>query len=88
MLKSVLTTAAAAIVTMILSSSSALSADKTDCASEMKTSEGMMMKMTDQMKKDMVMKEMAMAKEMMAKNDEKGCMMHMENVKKAMISAP
>jgi hypothetical protein len=63
---------------MTLSPSFAHSADKMDCASEMKKSEGMMMKMNDQKKKDMAMKEMSMAKDMMAKKDEKGCMMHME----------
>lgn len=34
--------------------------------------------MTDTQKKEMTMKEMSMAKDMMAKKDEKGCMMHME----------
>jgi hypothetical protein len=37
-----------------------------------------MMKMTDATKKAATMKEMEMAKEMMMKKDEKGCMMHME----------
>lgn len=37
-----------------------------------------MMKMTDATKKAAAMKEMDMAKDMMAKKDEKGCMMHME----------
>ncbi len=36
-----------------------------------------MMKMTDASKKAAAMKEMNMAKDMMAKKDEKGCMMHM-----------
>jgi hypothetical protein len=37
-----------------------------------------MMKMSDATKKTAAMKELDMAKEMMAKKDEKGCMMHME----------
>ncbi len=36
------------------------------------------MKMTDATKKAAAMKEMEMAKDMMAKKDEKGCMTHME----------
>ena len=36
-----------------------------------------MMKMTDATKKAAAMKEMDMAKDMMAKKDEKGCMMQM-----------
>jgi len=73
----VLTAAAVAVAAMTLSPSFAHSADKMDCAAEMKASEGMMTKMTDQKKKNMAMKEMGMAKDMMAKHDEKGCMMHM-----------
>ena len=78
MLKSVLTAAAVTVAAVTLAPSFARSAEKMDCASEMKKSEGMMMKMHDQKKKDMAMKEMGMAKDMMAKKDEKGCMMHME----------
>lgn len=37
-----------------------------------------MMKMSDANKKAAAMKEMDMAKSMMMKKDEKGCMMHME----------
>ena len=44
----------------------------------MKTMNDSMMKMTDATKKAAVMKEMGMAKDMMAKKDEKGCMMQME----------
>ncbi|MBB4039671.1 hypothetical protein GGR34_001313 [Microvirga flocculans] len=44
----------------------------------MKMANDSVMKMTDASKKDMAMKEMAMAKDMMMKKDEKGCMMHME----------
>jgi hypothetical protein len=44
----------------------------------MKMANDSVMKMTDASKKDMAMKEMAMAKDMMMKKDEKGCMMHMQ----------
>ena len=44
----------------------------------MKTANDSMMKMTDATKKAAAMKEMGMAKDMMAKKDEKGCMMHMD----------
>ena len=44
----------------------------------MKTMHDSMMKMPDATKKAAAMKEMDMAKDMMAKKDEKGCMMQME----------
>ena len=44
----------------------------------MKTANDSMMKMTDATKRAAVMKEMDMAKDMMAKKDEKGCMAQME----------
>ena len=44
----------------------------------MKTMNDSMMKMTDATKKAAAMKEMDMAKDMMAKKDEKGCAMQME----------
>ena len=44
----------------------------------MKTMNDSMMKMTDTTKKAAAMKEMDMAKDMMAKKDEKGCVMQME----------
>ena len=44
----------------------------------MKTMNDSMMKMTDATKKASAMKEMDMAKDMMAKKDEKGCAMQME----------
>ena len=47
-----------------------------DCASTMKSNEAMMMKSTDMAKKDSAMKEQAMAKDMMDKKDEAGCMTH------------
>ena len=40
--------------------------------------------MTDATKKEGAMKEMTMAKEMMAKNDTKGCMTHMDEAMKMM----
>lgn len=55
-----------------------------DCSSAMKTGDEMMMKMTDTAKKEMAMKEVAMAKDMMAKQDETGCMMHMDKAMQEM----
>jgi hypothetical protein len=56
-------------------------------AADMKCDEAGMMKMqsgvtamTDATKKEMAMKEMAMAKDSMGKKDDKGCMMHMEKI--------
>ena len=45
---------------------------------EMKTMSDTMMKMADSAKKAAAMKEMDMAKDMMAKKDEAGCMMQMQ----------
>lgn len=44
----------------------------------MKSANDSMMKMTDASKKAAVSKELAMAKDMMAKKDDKGCSMQME----------
>lgn len=44
----------------------------------MKTANDSMMKMTDATKKAATMKEMDMAKDMMAKKDDSGCKMHMD----------
>jgi hypothetical protein len=44
----------------------------------MKMANDSMMKMTNASKKDMAMKEMTMAKDMMMKKDDKACMMHMQ----------
>lgn len=55
-----------------------------NCAAETKKTEAMMMQTNDPDKKDKAMKEITMAKEMAAKNDEKGCMMHNEKAKKAL----
>lgn len=50
-----------------------------DCSdASMKAMHDSMMKMTDANKKSAAMKEMDMAKDMMAKKDEKGCMMQMD----------
>ena len=48
---------------------------------KMQTSMG---KMADATKKEMAMKEMGMAKESMAKKDDKDCMMHMQKVEEMM----
>ena len=47
-----------------------------DCGSAMKSNDEMMKKSTDASKKELAMKEESMAKEMMEKNDEAGCMTH------------
>ena len=50
-----------------------------DCSeASMNTARDSMMKMTDATKRAAAMKEMDMAKDMMAKKDEKGCMMQMD----------
>lgn len=50
-----------------------------DCSeASMKAMHDSMMKMTDASKKAAAMKEMDMATDMMAKKDEKGCMMQMD----------
>ena len=52
---------------------------KMDCSeANMKTMNDSMMKMTDATKKAAAMKEMDMAKGMMAKKDNNGCKMHMD----------
>jgi hypothetical protein len=56
----------------ILGASAALA----DCAATMKANDAMMMKSNDMSKKDMAMKEQHMAKDMMDKKDEAGCMTH------------
>ena len=51
----------------------------TNCSeASMKTANDSMMKMTDATKKAAVLKEMDMAKDMMAKKDEKGCAMQID----------
>jgi hypothetical protein len=50
-----------------------------DCSdANMKSANDSMMKMKDATKKDAAMKEMNMAKDMMAKKDDKGCKMHLD----------
>ncbi len=50
-----------------------------DCSdANMKSMDESMTKMTDATKKAAAMKEMNMAKDMMAKKDDKGCKMHMD----------
>ena len=79
MIKSILPVAA--LVSFAFSAAPAFAAD---CAEGMKTSNEMMMKMTDAAKMEMAKKEMMMAKESMDKKDEAGCMMHMDMMNKAM----
>jgi hypothetical protein len=50
-----------------------------DCTdANMKSANDSMMMMKDATKKDAAMKEMNMAKDMMAKKDDKGCKMHLD----------
>ncbi len=76
--------ASAALATMLLGAVPAIAQTPVatpgmNCSeASMKTAHESMMKMTDATKKAEVIKEMDMAKDMMAKKDEKGCMMHMD----------
>jgi len=54
------------------------------CSAEMKKADDMMSRTSDTKKKEMAMKEMGMAKDMMAKKDEKGCMTHTGAAMKAL----
>lgn len=82
----------AALATALLAAGPALAqtsdtkpADTTksmDCSdASMKAMHDSMMKMTDANKKAATMKEMDMATDMMAKKDEKGCMMQMDKAR-------
>lgn len=53
-----------------------------DCKSEVARAEPMVNSMKDEKQKQEAMKELTMAKDMMAKNDEKGCMVHIVNLRK------
>lgn len=76
--------ACAALAAALLTSAPALAQTPGATASmncseaHMKTMNDSMMKMTDATKKAAAMKEMDMAKTMMTKKDEKGCVMQME----------
>jgi hypothetical protein len=52
----------------------------TDCKTEMSKAAPMMNSMNDEKQKQETMKEMNMARDKMTKNDEEGCMSHMQNV--------
>jgi hypothetical protein len=53
-----------------------------DCSDEnMKSMHDSMMKMTDATKREAAMKEMNMAKDMMAKKDDNSCKMHLDKAK-------
>ena len=69
--------AVASLTAAILLSGSAFA--MTECSeANMKMGHDNMMKMSDGTKKTAAMKEMDMAKDMMAKKDMKGCEMHMD----------
>ena len=71
--------ACAALSAALLAAVPALAQTPGACSeANMKTMNDSMMKMTDANKKAAVMKEMDMAKDMMAKKDDKGCSMQME----------
>jgi hypothetical protein len=53
-----------------------------DCKGEVAKYEPMVNSMSDAKQKQEAMKELTMAREMMAKNDEKGCMTHIANMRR------
>ena len=60
-----------------------------DCKGEIAQAEPMVNAMKDEKQKQDAMKDLSMAKEMMAKNDEPGCMTHMRNFRaKMQINRP
>ena len=81
MFKSMLTLATAACMTLVL----VTGAHAASCTqADMTKMEADMAKMTDATKKQGAMREMTMAREMMVKKDDAGCMMHMNNAMKMM----
>jgi hypothetical protein len=54
-----------------------------DCASGIKTTDEIVVKITDSAKKTEAMKHMALAREKMAAKDEAGCMVHLDNAMKS-----
>ena len=79
MIKTLLSTAA--VAAFLFAAAPAFAAD---CATEMKSTDAMMQTSTDAKKKEMAMKEMAMAKDAMEKKDDAGCMMHTGEAMKMM----
>jgi hypothetical protein len=59
-----------------------------DCKSEMAKAEPMVASMKDEKQKQEAMKEMSMAREMMAKNDEQGCLSHIRNAQRMSTNRP
>jgi hypothetical protein len=81
MFKSTLIIASAAgALALLTSQAQAMSCTQ----AEMTKMDTEMSKMTDTTKKEGAMKEMAMAKEMMAKKDDTACVTHMTNAQKMM----
>jgi hypothetical protein len=70
MTKSFLTSAA--IAALLLGAAPAFA----DCTSSIKSTDAIVVKVTDSTKKTAAMKHMALAREKMAAKDEAGCMMH------------
>lgn len=62
-------------------------AQQSECKGEIAKAEGAMVSMTDEAQKQAVTKELNAAKDMMAKNNEKECMAHMQNVREQMLKA-
>jgi hypothetical protein len=70
-----------AVAVSMLVAAAPVSAQQTStmsCKDQIAKGEPKMNSLTDAAKKASAMKEMTMAKEMMAKNDEKGCLSHMQ----------
>ena len=73
---------AACMLTLLVAATGAQAASCTEA--DMTKMNADIMKMTDAAKMDGAMKEMAMAKDMMAKSDNAGCTTHMNNAAKMM----
>ena len=74
-----LTVGAVAVTMLIAAGAPHANAQAVSCKEQMAQFEPKMNSMTDQTKKASAMKEMQMAKDMAAKNDEKGCTTHVSN---------
>ena len=77
MMKSLLSTAAIAALLMGVSPAYA------DCATGIKTTDEIVVKITDSAKKTAAMKHMALAREKMTAKDEAGCQTHLDEAMKA-----
>ena len=78
MMKSLFATAA--FTALLMGAAPAFAAD---CASGIKTTDEMVIKITDSAKKTAAMKHMALAREKMAAKDEAGCIVHLDDAMKS-----